>query len=133
LESRFAVTQQLAGDDAFYPGQPALLHTLGKIGKERARALQPSAGHRHRLPPGVVEREMERDQRRRPHIPLLDQTCVRAFAGGDALVEVAHPERSFAEPFDIARREPTGSVGLLKQRKRSRPVVLANRSATTFY
>src|SRR4029450_10021384 len=60
------VAEQLARHDGLDPRQPTLLHALGQISQERGRALEPAGGHGEGGSAGVVEGEMEGDERRGP-------------------------------------------------------------------
>ncbi len=126
LQRRLAIAQHLARDDALDPRQPTLLDAFRQISQERGRILEPSARHGHRLPTGVVERQVERDERSAADVTLLDEPGVGALPGSDALVQMAHPERRLAEPFDVARLQRP-RVGLSQQRERQRPVGAVDR------
>ena len=125
-----AVAEQLARHDALDPRQPPLLHALGEIGQERGGALQPAGGHGESLPARVVEREMEGHEGSGSDVTFLDQSGVGALPRFDALLEMAHPERSLGESFHIARLECTGAVGLSEEREPLRPVAGVDRSAS---
>jgi hypothetical protein len=125
-----AVAEQLARHDGLHPRQPTLLHALREISEERVRALQPAGGHREGLPTGMVERQMEGDERRGPDVTFLDESRVGALSRFDTLIEVPHPERGFAESFHVARLERTGVVGRSQQRERLRPFAGIDRGAS---
>ena len=78
----------------------------------------------------MVEREMQGHEGSGPDVTFLDQSGVGALPRFDALLEMAHPERSLGESFHIARLECTGAVGLSEEREPLRPVAGVDRSAS---
>ncbi len=111
-----------------HASQPCSTHS-GRSARSVVCALQPAGGDGERFPAGVVEGEMQGDERSGPDVTFLDQSGVGAFPRFDALVEVAHPERGLGESFHIARLERTGVVGLPEEREALRPIAGVDRSA----
>ena len=96
-QSLLAITQQLGRDDALNPSQPTLLRTLGHVGQQRDRALQPSRGDSNGPSPGLVKGEMQRHEGGAANIAFLDEGAVRAFSRSNALFEMARPKGSLRE------------------------------------
>jgi hypothetical protein len=77
-----------------------------------------------------MEGEMQGDERSGSHVTFLQKTCVGALSSLDALFKMAHPEGCLTQPFDVARCEGPGAIGLAEQGQSPRPIAVGDGSAS---